>query len=127
VPSYKEIMNKIRQSKNRIANLKEDVAFEEKNHEGLILELSAHVSKEAGVNIGKKPTNPDYNLEAVTERMMSLRKVNSSFNTIARILNHDGFKTRFNQEFTATNVRQLYTTACAKQIDTAPLMMKATG
>jgi hypothetical protein len=117
--SYKEIMNKIRQSKGRIAKVEESLASEKRNHDELIIELQKHISNEAGTTVTITRTvvelNPNYDREALLERVLGLRMVNTSFTSIARILNREGHRTLHGKEFNSMAVSALFKTALVRK------------
>lgn len=116
--SYREITNKIRQSKARILRLQEEIVFEKNLQTDLIRALQSQVTQETGVEVtlfkNARPTNSTYDREAVISRIIQLRNVNTSFSIIAQILNKDGLKSLHGKEFNSSGVTQLYRAAVTK-------------
>lgn len=128
--SYKEITNKIRQSQARVARYKEDIAFEVAAQAELFQELQKQVAQETGADVtlfkSNRPiTNESYDRVAVTERIIQLRNVNTSFSSIARILNKAGLKSLHGKEFTSSGVTQLYRAAVTKTVPATMAMTAA--
>jgi hypothetical protein len=107
------IMNKIKSSKARIARLQDDLESEQRNHAELLVALQNNIADELGtrVTIGRSgpiAANTSYDRDMILEQISTLRKVESSFTTIARILNNKGLKTLHGNAFSAAAVTQLY-------------------
>lgn len=138
--TYKEIMNKIRQSKTRISRLQDDLLAEQRNHGELLVRLQNHISEETGSPVTiVRGQNATYDRDAVIARIVRLRSVNTSFSAIARILNNDNIKTLHGNAFSPTSVTQLYNTTRktelgpslgtvqVAELESAPLTAQAAG
>ena len=119
--SHKQIMQKIKQSKARIASLQGKLDAEKKNHAGLLLDLQNSITDELGgssVTIVRGASNAEYDRDAVVDQISSLRRVGTTYAAIARILNTKGYRTLHGKEFTMASVTQLHQPPTSEDLGT---------
>jgi len=107
-----ELLNKVRQSKNRLAKLTTELGDETAKHTALVAELQMALTAEIGtVNITSKPyrnNNPNYMRNEIIARIIALRATNTPFDAIAATLNREKFQPKSAAQFTTATVYRMY-------------------